>query len=897
MPVGRYVIVARLGEGGMGAVYSAYDPQLDRKVALKFLHTHLAGKEVAEWHARLTREAQAMARLAHPNVVTVYDVGVAGDQRVFVAMELVEGGTLVQWLKEKKRTWREIVSVYCQAGEGLAAAHGAGMIHRDFKPENVLIGHDGRPRVTDFGLVRAVGDDAKADHLPCGGWQPLSSGPLSSCSLSAPLTMTGSLLGTPGYMAPEQYGLVGKADERADIFAFCASLYRALYGERAFEGETLDAIVEATINGCIRPAPKGTEVPAWLRRVVLRGLEVKPEARPASMRELLTALRADPVRKRRRWFALGATTVAACAVALAVHTAGQRRVRACHAMSDRLGGVWDAPRKATIERAFRSVGGAFALDTWTRITGPLDAYATAWQVSTERACEATRVRGEQSEAMLETRAACLDDRLDELRALSDVLARADGQVIANAVQAVHGLSSLSPCSDLDHLSVGTAIRPEPGKRVEIRALEGEIAEARAMCVAGKPVAGLDRLQRMADRVERLRFDPLLVSWMMGMAEAERDADTRAAADYWERAALLADRLSLDRQRAEALLQRAHFDDWFAAFDQGHRTIRLARAAIARSGGDAKLEVRIEEREGWLSLDEGNSQSASESFQRALERIEGGRVDVPDTASSAHAGLGVALVGLGRFDEGIEHERIALRVAEEAFGSQHLLVGVELNNLACAQLDSGRLEDALGSAQRAADAFERAVQRGDLWPTSTWFGSISQARGDALLRMGRAQDAADTLTRAADNLRGTAEGEGLVPMIDNSLAQAWRLMGRSADARRATEEAVQIEARAKDIPPETIAGTLAARADLAIDDRRLAEALSLAESALARVEERTPHVYALADARLRLARLLALRRDDSTRARSLAEQARAGFEQLHDGRRLGDVAALLGGMTR
>jgi tetratricopeptide (TPR) repeat protein len=892
MPVGRYIIVARLGKGGMGAVYSAYDPQLDRKVALKFLHTHLAGEDVAEWHARLTREAQAMARLAHPNVVTVFDVGVADDGRVFVAMELVEGGTLVHWLKEKKRTWREIVNVYCQAGEGLAAAHGAGLVHRDFKPENVLIGEDGRPRVTDFGLVRSVGDDCSPEQAPLTSLHLPSSGQLSSTSLSAPLTMTGSLLGTPGYMAPEQYGIDSSIDARADVFAFCASLYRALYGEKAFAGDTLEAVVEETLNGRIRPAPKGSRVPVWLRRVVLRGLEVKPEARPASMGELLTALRADPARNRRRWIAVGATMLAGCAAALGVHAVGQRRVRACHAMGDRLGGVWDASRQEAVERAFRSAAGAFGGDTWTRITGPLDAYAKSWQATTQQACEATRVRGEQSEPMLEARLACLDDRLDELRALSDVLSGADGKIVANAVQAVHSLSSLSPCSDLDHLSVTTRVRPEPTKRAEIRALEGEIAEARALCAAGKPVASMDRLHRIADRVESLRYDPLLVSWKAGMAQAERDADTRAAAADWEQAALLADRLSFDGQRAEALLELAHLDDWSALYDQAHRTLRLARAAIARAGGDARLEGRIDEREGWTFFDEGDCQSSSVSFRSALDRIAAARLDDPDIASGSHAGLGVALVNLGRFDEGIEHERVAVRVAEEGFGPQHLLVGVALNNLACAQVDAGRLEDSFESALRAAETFEQAAQRGDLWPTSTWFGSVAWAQGDALLRMGRVQEALDYLTRAADNFRGTAEGEGLVPQVDNSLAEAWRLLGRPDDARRATEEATRMEERGKDIPPETIGLTLGARADLAIDDRRLAEALSLAEGALSRVQQRTTRLYSLAGARLRVARVLVLRHEDPARARSLAERAREGFEQLHDERRLAEVGALL-----
>src|SRR5579859_4290786 len=271
--VGRYVVVDVLGAGAMGRVYLAYDPELDRKVALKLLHARVADPRL---EARLRREAKAMARASHAEVITVYDAGRHGSQ-LFIAMELVEGGTLRQWVTASHRAWREVLAVYLRAGRGLAQAHAAGLVHRDFKPDNVLIGRDGRVRVTDFGLARAVhASEDEAPPAPAAGTE----------AVEASLTRTGALLGTPAYMAPEQ--LRGKpADARSDAYAFCVSLYEGLYGHRPFEGATLGEQLAAKEKERVRAAPAGARVPPRLRRVLLAGLRARPADRPASMAELL----------------------------------------------------------------------------------------------------------------------------------------------------------------------------------------------------------------------------------------------------------------------------------------------------------------------------------------------------------------------------------------------------------------------------------------------------------------------------------------------------------------------------------------------------------------------------------------------------------------------------------
>jgi len=299
--IGRYVVIDRLGAGGMGVVYAAFDPDLDRKVAIKLLPAQHDDTDRERREERLTREAKAIAKLSHPNIVAIHDVGVH-DEQVFLAMEHLGGGTLRQWLSSSRRPWRQVLRVFLDAGRGLAAAHAEHLIHRDFKPENVLLDRNGVAKVADFGLVRLS--------------EPLSAedGPAPAADLLATpetLTRTGALMGTPAYMAPEQFS--GRAvDARADQFAFSVALYEALYGERPFPGDSVAALAASVTAGQVRPAPPASPVPGWIRKALLRGLAAEPDRRHATMGELLEALGRDPAARRRR--VLGGTAAVAMAV-------------------------------------------------------------------------------------------------------------------------------------------------------------------------------------------------------------------------------------------------------------------------------------------------------------------------------------------------------------------------------------------------------------------------------------------------------------------------------------------------------------------------------------------------------------------------------------------------------
>jgi serine/threonine-protein kinase len=303
--VGRYLFLDAIGAGGMGVVFSAYDPNLGRKVAIKLLRSG-GPINATEARARLRREAQAIAQLNHPNVVAVYDVGTTESGDVYVAMEFVDGDTLKEWLSRWDRSWRDIIDIFVQAGRGLSAAHEEGLLHRDFKPDNVLVGANGRPRVGDFGLARSLLTPEEQVALP-----PYK----LSTPVTSPLTATGTVLGTPRYMPPEQ--LIGaEIDARSDQFAFCVALYEALFRRHPIIGETAVAMVERGVRAQL--PPDGHKVPAVVVAAIMRGLEREPARRFPSMTALLGELTRPQQRRSKAWVAAGAFGLAAAAATAVV---------------------------------------------------------------------------------------------------------------------------------------------------------------------------------------------------------------------------------------------------------------------------------------------------------------------------------------------------------------------------------------------------------------------------------------------------------------------------------------------------------------------------------------------------------------------------------------------------
>ena len=380
--LGRYRLLERRGAGGMGVVFSAHDDHLDRRVALKLLRDGVVWESRGDRAARLIREARAMAKLDHPNIVGVHDVGVLHGH-VYVSMDLVEGRTLAQWIPEHRSDWRAIVRAFVQAGRGLAAAHAAGVVHRDFKPENVLVGRDARVRVTDFGLARTMGGDGESGG-GAGEWSPDEpSTPVDDDRLTDPAFA----MGTVPYMAPEQ-GIEAQTDPRSDQFSFCVALYEALWGQRPFRGRRRERQLEEIRRGRIRRVPTSPRVPMAIRHAVFRGLSVEPDARWPSMHALVEALRRASgqgwVRSssvRTRW------AVAIVLVGLGSSSSwmalAHRDGEACERSP--MDASWNAHRRSEVREAFARAAPDQA-QRWMDVDRELDDYARGWTSAWTRTC-------------------------------------------------------------------------------------------------------------------------------------------------------------------------------------------------------------------------------------------------------------------------------------------------------------------------------------------------------------------------------------------------------------------------------------------------------------------------------------------------------------------------------
>jgi eukaryotic-like serine/threonine-protein kinase len=602
--LGRYVVLGELGRGGMSVVYAAYDPELDRRVALKVVR---ADQLSATHRARLHREAQALARLSHPSVVTVFDVGDL-ETDTFVAMELVEGTSLRDWIRQP-RTWREVVRVVIAAGRGLAAAHAAGIVHRDVKPDNIMISPAGAVKLVDFGLARDLGDRS-IDSIDSG--QLLSEDPIappedsvsasSSGSMGAAkpleaITQHGFIVGTPAYMPPEQRSRKPEADERSDQFSLCATLYEALYRQRPFttsKREVLDRQQMLTVaetpavdtRTLAAPPPKESDVPAWLQKVVTRGLAVDPGQRYPTVDALLLDLDRDPARTRRRVAAAGGVLLAVAAIATLVTwkmmPAQAAAAPTCSTGAERIAPRWNADKRGELVTAATKHGGAATAAVGVFVA-KVDQYATNWQAMYHETCEATQLRHSQSAEAMDLRMACLDRRVAELGALVDVMHDAGPAVLRKAGEVVDGLPALADCADLKALREIVRRPTEPALAKRLAAIDGDLARLTALYAIGdmtKTVALADTVIRDA---RAAGYAPQIADalYWRGRAIADRDGGAEAVAmfDQTFTASLGAGQ---DQRAADAAARVAQEALWAAQLPEFERWSRISHALAARS---------------------------------------------------------------------------------------------------------------------------------------------------------------------------------------------------------------------------------------------------------------------------------------------------------------------------
>jgi tetratricopeptide (TPR) repeat protein/tRNA A-37 threonylcarbamoyl transferase component Bud32 len=714
-------VIRRLGAGAMGIVYAAYDPKLDRKVALKLL-AGLAAEGTEDARQRLQREAQALAKLAHPNVVGVYDVD-THDRHIYVAMEFIAGRTLGTWMREQPRSWRAVLGVFVAAGRGLAAAHAAGLIHRDFKPENAMVGADGRVRVMDFGLARPTDMPPKVEDLRVD-----LSAELSPRALESPMTLTGTAMGTPAYMALEQFD--GKADARSDQFKLLrralrgplrrAPVRRRLAGEagrgahprRSEAGAPRRGGADvAALGGASGPDARARAALAVDGRAA-RG----PRRRPGAA---TTALgHRQPRRRPRAGITGGAVWYT------------QQQVRACMGFEARLAGIWDEATKSRAQAAFAATGLGYAEGSWRGASARLDDYTQRWVAARREACEATQ-RGEQSGALLDLRMACLDERLQHVKTTAELLAAPDEDVVRKAVEAVTSLPRLERCAEVDTLAAELPPPEDPAVAARVAALDEQRIEARALQGAGKYDRGLEVATVVVTQAERLGHEPLQArAWLvLGRLQEKKGAYAEAEATL-ERAYASALGLKMMTEAADAAsLLILVVGDRLARSEDGQRWAKHAEP-LARAAGTAEIEAYYLNNLGIVAKAAGKLAEARDCQERAAairEKTLG--PDHPDLASVL-TNLGSLARIEGKLDQARAYHERALKIWERALGPDHPDLASVLTNLGNVAKAEGKLDQARAHYQRALAIDEQALgpDHPDLAYDINSLGSVALTEG-------------------------------------------------------------------------------------------------------------------------------------------------------------------------
>ncbi|MCA9649488.1 MAG: serine/threonine protein kinase [Myxococcales bacterium] len=880
--VGRYRELEEIGRGGMSVVYRGRDEEIGRWVAIKLLHGTSSGQQ-----ARLRREARAMARLSHPNVVQVLEVGQHRGE-TYVAMELVEGRDAAAWLAAEPRRWSEVLEVFLAAGEGLAAAHAEGLVHRDFKPSNVMVGDDGRVRVTDFGLAADVGSALGGDTTPAD-----DEGDRSRDDEDEGLTATGARLGTPRYMAPEQrFG--ARVDHRADQWSFAASLWESLYARHPFEDERGRLDPSRTVP--LRPASE-RGVPRAVGRALRRALAVEPPARHASMHELLAGLRAAARgRGRRVAAAAGALAVLGAATWWLAGTA--EAPRRCDPV-EHSASLWGAERQAEVERAFLATELPFAAQAHADVRQRVGAWVSSWDHEYRAVCESTPEPGPDAET--EQRLSCLRAELTEVDGLVQAFATADRDVVTRAELATRDLPDHARCSE----SAARAALPpevvaahdERMARVRAQVRAGHYREAaslgeEALPLTTEPVLRAEVLLSLALNRRRSgdfedAAEPMERAFYDAAAAEDADLATRAAiavlhlevarshhdqAEAWLRhASTWVERVPEAEERARLGRERA-LAEAELRYEQGryHESLAIMERVWADCGEDESLDFvpRMLNQMGLVHMQQGSYDEAAHWYRRAmvLEAERSGR-EHPQVASSLE-NLGTTAWFQGDYEE-------AARRYEEVYEIRRATLGPGNPKTANTVMNLGLIDHVRGDYPAAVDKLERSIE---MFTASVGreHPSTAQALGNlavTLSEMGQRERSnafnresleiyeailgpdhptvGNALHNLASGLTETGHHEEALAMLERAQviterangrdhplyasglhneAVIQRRLGRYADAERSDREALaRYEASLGPEHPE-LAMVLVGLAQNALEDRRWADGIETAERA-------------------------------------------------------------------
>ena len=758
--LGRLSILERLGAGAMGTVFAAHDPRLEREVAVKVLRSGAAA-------SRVLAEARALAKLQHPNVVTIYDADEL-DGLVYIVMELAPGVPLRTWASGR-HAWRDVVRVMREAGAGIAAAHAAGLVHRDIKPDNILVGGD-RARVVDFGLAYAHAEDDSASA------------------------------GTPFYMAPEVLA-GGAATAASDQFSFAVTLHEALHGNRphgAMSSAVADTALqvagarstvqrpdgplsrhelvrelrEAAANAASTPRPTGSDVPVWLHAVITRGLAADPAQRFPSMTALLDAL--DRERRSRRTKIIAAIAAIGLVAGAGIGVAVYRRATddPCSGGAAQIAAAWPAETRTRVQQAL-------AAAPWAQQTLiALDGKAALWRDTHRRVCEATRVRGDQSDTLLDLRMRCLVRARERFELLvGELAATTDAWTRAAAPGAV-GELAIESCESLT--SPGELALPtDPGQRAQVESVERGLDRATVQFSLGRYDAAKTQTAALERAVGKLAVPRIKASWLALAASIEArtgDPETaRTQLDEAQLAAAAADapELELDvwsrRLRNELFAgDRAKVLEWATFAKAAAKRVgrdgaeidgivgEALRGAGKYAAARASLELALSSKDpmrpeqrailemnlGSVQLAIGDSTAALATFQAARDRVLSAFGDHhPDLAiyndklAAAHRARGELRAAKALHDRSLE-----LRTA--AFGPDDRAVATSLLYRAQTELEAGDLTGADKDATRA-----RAIREKVYGEKSARLGEIHETIADLALARGLPELAQQHYTQA------------------------------------------------------------------------------------------------------------------------------------------------------
>ena len=807
-----------LGSGAMGAVFAAYDPELDRRLAVKVLLEPDAPKDDQRGHRRLLQEAQAMAKLDHPNVVPVHDVGEI-DGRVFVAMELIEGQTLGAWLSQPRR-WPDVVDVFLHAAAGLGAAHEQSIVHQDFKPDNVMIDAHGRIRVMDFGLARS--DRATSSMI-------------GERSDDAEQTWGGALVGTPAYMAPEL--LAGMpAGPASDQFAFCVSLWEALYGQRPYKGQTIEELATNVLEGRRASPPARLAVPRWLRRICERGLAPEPDRRFATMDELRAALARGRGRARLRMggvAVLGAAVAAAAVLGVRSYDHSQTEA-ACIREGESISRVWDDETGADLRRALVGSGLTYADVGAARAVARLDEHAAAWATARSEVCMAD-ADGAWDRKLVDRATLCLDERRMQMSALVDRLLEGDRRAVERAAEASAGLASIDPCIDRELLRR----LPEPGEidREDLDRVRLQMSRASALLATGAYDDGLRIANAALEDAETVGWPPLVaaartqVGRLLEGAGKEAEAKVALQTAFFE----AADAGALEQALLAADTLTYTVGERLADREGGMLWAKLAGLQRSRLPDPTGLNAAVSLNAlAGVHLAAGEATEAVALREQALPVFE--RVLGPDHPRVAHlvGNLAEARRVGGDYDEALKLHRRALSIREQALGRQHPDIAVSLHTIGAIHLGMGRYGEARPVVTRALE-----IAQASMSPSHPLIASILANLAITHHAVGELEQATELYERslaAAQESLGPEHPAAAGTM--NNLGELYRMAGD-------TERALAIHARAlaireKALGPDhpdvgeslgNLAGLHLAAGDYAAAQRQYERALAIYERSL------------------------------------------------------------------